>query len=98
MLCCTPLLSGISHLHIPELQYNALIIQCIISAPSHYHPRPAKILQNIGKLMWTLIVILQEQELEDCAEAVFSSDHSWHRCGLSVVQATALLLVMQIVF
>ena len=44
--------------------------------------------------MWTLIMILQEQELEDCAEAVFSSDHSWHRCGQSVVQATALLLAI----
>ena len=26
------------------------------------------------------------------SEAVFSSDHSLHRCGQSVVQATALLL------
>ena len=24
----------------------------------------------------------------------FSSDHSWHRCGQSVVQATALLLAI----
>ena len=30
--------------------------------------------------------------------SAFSSDHSLHRCGQSIVQATTLLLVMQIVF
>ena len=58
-----------------------------------YHPRPAKILQNTGKLMWTLIMILQDQNRRVVLEGVrcFSSDHSLHRCGQSVVQATTLL-------
>ena len=46
------------------------------------------------------IVILQEQNRRVVSEGVwcFSSDHSLHRCGQSVVQATTLLLAMQIVF
>ena len=66
----------------------------------HLVTTTAKILQNTGKLMWTLIVILQEQNRRVVSEGVwcFSSDHSLHRCGQSVFQATTLLLVMQIVF